>query len=91
MFLVTAKFFVLWWPGTESNRRRQPFQGCQLNRLGPALKEDKGLTRRRFGRHLDSGGSFEGCGLHGDSGLGKPRIGLEYSSRGRNRHWSCLL
>jgi hypothetical protein len=20
----------LWWPGTESNRRRQPFQGCEL-------------------------------------------------------------
>ena len=20
----------LWWPGTESNRRRQPFQGCAL-------------------------------------------------------------
>ncbi len=19
-----------WWPGTESNRRRQPFQGCAL-------------------------------------------------------------
>jgi hypothetical protein len=21
---------ILWWPGTESNRRRQPFQGCAL-------------------------------------------------------------
>ena len=21
---------MLWWPGTESNRRRQPFQGCAL-------------------------------------------------------------
>ena len=20
----------MWWPGTESNRRRQPFQGCAL-------------------------------------------------------------
>jgi hypothetical protein len=27
LFLVTAKSKV-WWPGTESNRRRQPFQGC---------------------------------------------------------------
>src|SRR6201999_3419367 len=23
-------FKELWWPGTESNRRRQPFQGCAL-------------------------------------------------------------
>src|ERR1700744_507466 len=30
MFLVAAKSFGLWWPGTESNRRRQPFQGCAL-------------------------------------------------------------
>ena len=30
MFLVTAKLFRMWWPGTESNRRRQPFQGCAL-------------------------------------------------------------
>jgi hypothetical protein len=22
--------FRMWWPGTESNRRRQPFQGCAL-------------------------------------------------------------
>jgi hypothetical protein len=21
---------MLWWPGTELNRRRQPFQGCAL-------------------------------------------------------------
>jgi hypothetical protein len=29
-FLVAAKTFGMWWPGTESNRRRQPFQGCAL-------------------------------------------------------------
>ncbi len=23
-----AKPFRMWWPGTELNRRRQPFQGC---------------------------------------------------------------
>jgi hypothetical protein len=22
--------FEIWWPGTELNRRRQPFQGCAL-------------------------------------------------------------
>ena len=25
-----AKSFRMWWPGTELNRRRQPFQGCAL-------------------------------------------------------------
>jgi hypothetical protein len=25
-----AKCFEMWWPGTELNRRRQPFQGCAL-------------------------------------------------------------
>ena len=25
-----AKPFRKWWPGTELNRRRQPFQGCAL-------------------------------------------------------------
>ncbi len=26
----TWKLLIQWWPGTESNRRRQPFQGCAL-------------------------------------------------------------
>src|SRR5215467_3765200 len=25
-----VKCFEMWWPGTELNRRRQPFQGCAL-------------------------------------------------------------
>ena len=25
-----SALFLRWWPGTESNRRRQPFQGCAL-------------------------------------------------------------
>jgi hypothetical protein len=28
--LFAIKSFELWWPGTELNRRRQPFQGCAL-------------------------------------------------------------
>ena len=28
--LIGAKCFEMWWPGTELNRRRQPFQGCAL-------------------------------------------------------------
>src|ERR1019366_9345346 len=30
MFLAAINCLILWWPGTESNRRRQPFQGCAL-------------------------------------------------------------
>src|SRR5215470_5353890 len=26
----TCKYLKTWWPGTELNRRRQPFQGCVL-------------------------------------------------------------
>src|SRR5260370_14591503 len=38
-------FEKLRWPGTESNRRRQPFQGCMINNLQTTLTETKGLTR----------------------------------------------
>jgi hypothetical protein len=27
---ILNKCFEMWWPGTELNRRRQPFQGCAL-------------------------------------------------------------
>jgi hypothetical protein len=27
-FWRVCKLLKIWWPGTESNRRRQPFQGC---------------------------------------------------------------
>src|SRR5258708_27511274 len=30
MFLAATKSFRMWWPGSELNRRRQPFQGCAL-------------------------------------------------------------
>jgi hypothetical protein len=29
-FWKICKLLKTWWPGTESNRRRQPFQGCAL-------------------------------------------------------------
>jgi hypothetical protein len=28
--MTSAKLLKTWWPGTELNRRRQPFQGCAL-------------------------------------------------------------
>jgi hypothetical protein len=27
---IATNYFEIWWPGTELNRRRQPFQGCAL-------------------------------------------------------------
>src|SRR5580658_1330258 len=32
-FLAAAKCLKRWWPGTELNRRRQPFQGCSRPEL----------------------------------------------------------
>ena len=29
-FWKVCKLLKTWWPGAESNRRRQPFQGCYL-------------------------------------------------------------
>ena len=29
---------LVWWPGTDLNRRRQPFQGCALPTELPGLK-----------------------------------------------------
>ena len=37
MLLAENKSFRMWWPGTESNRRRQPFQGCALPTELPGL------------------------------------------------------
>ena len=36
---------LVWWPGTDLNRRRQPFQGCQINHLQTVLNENTRLTR----------------------------------------------
>jgi len=31
--MMACKLLKRWWPGTELNRRRQPFQGCSLPKL----------------------------------------------------------
>jgi hypothetical protein len=48
----------LMWPGTESNRRRQPFQGCALPTELPGRDESLILTNRfsRFVRERGSSG-----------------------------------
>jgi hypothetical protein len=39
----------MWWPGTESNRRRQPFQGCALPTELPGRSGRKlSLANRSF-------------------------------------------
>ena len=41
----------MWWPGTESNRRRQPFQGCALpSELPGHARIRSSQERRRSGR-----------------------------------------
>ncbi len=35
---------LMWWPGTELNRRRQPFQGCALPPELPGHALDDGLA-----------------------------------------------
>src|ERR1700752_3378520 len=39
--------FEMWWPGTELNRRRQPFQGCALPPELPGHALSSGPKRRR--------------------------------------------
>src|ERR1019366_10222670 len=52
--LSVCKCLKTWWPGTELNRRRQPFQGCQINNLQTMFYENTRLTREKFGLHLDA-------------------------------------
>ena len=60
MFLTAAKCFRMWWPGTESNRRRQPFQGWivqgyHINNKGqkpPQCPENSPFIGTRMGQDL---------------------------------------
>ena len=67
MFLVADKLFRMWWPGTESNRRRQPFQGCAINHLQTNFLWFHKLAGAEFGRHLDSSAILKEVGLQSDS------------------------
>ena len=39
-FFVVTKLLKRWWPGTESNRRRRPFQGRALPTELPGRSEE---------------------------------------------------
>src|ERR1700677_287035 len=56
VLLIGRNCFGMWWPGTELNRRRQPFQGCALppELPGHFLTHDalRKTTGGRFGRVL---------------------------------------
>ena len=47
-----CKRLKTWWPGTESNRRRQPFQGCALPAELPGRGSFSVATRRRLPQRL---------------------------------------
>src|SRR5260370_29787446 len=52
---IPASLLKTWWPGTELNRRRQPFQGlcCSSNNLGDFRWPPKYLRSRE--RHANRG------------------------------------
>jgi hypothetical protein len=52
-----AKFFEMWWPGTELNRRRQPFQTL----FNPNLQQLTGL--RETAKYLQIRASRSNHGL----------------------------
>src|SRR5215472_5057278 len=39
--MTGAKLLKTWWPGTELNRRRQPFQGC----IPPSVSGDSATSK----------------------------------------------
>src|SRR3989442_13865289 len=56
-----AKPFEMWWPGTELNPRRQPFQGCALP---PELPGHVGSRPRRI-EVLSRGHARNSAGVDG--------------------------
>jgi hypothetical protein len=73
-----AKFFRMWWPGTELNRRRQPFQGCALPPELPGHVSKPAL--RAAGcedRSLHAGCGRDGCNR---SDAGSVRNVFDYSN-----------
>src|ERR1022692_1470014 len=50
--LIGRNCFEMWWPGTELNRRRQPFQGCALPPELPGHFLSAHLLNGQFGRAL---------------------------------------
>src|SRR6266542_751090 len=56
-----------WWPGTESNRRRQPFQGGRINHLQAGLLRFQRDTAVLFGLQVDSKSRVSIVGLQVDS------------------------
>src|SRR5262245_15404777 len=67
--MTLAKFLKIWWPGTELNRRRQPFQGCALPPELPghvprtaACRSARALRFSRSWRGPATEESRKGCG-----------------------------
>ncbi len=61
-----------WWPGMESNRRRQPFQGSRINHLQTCLVCFQRDTGVGCGLQLDSRSPASIIGLHVDSRFRTP-------------------
>src|SRR5436190_21741516 len=51
---LADNFFRIWWPGTESNRRRKPIQVRPISQLGTRFTDPMRFSHLLFGRQLDS-------------------------------------
>ena len=71
ILLIRANCFEKWWPGTELNRRRQPFQGCALppelpghavrKRCLPETRASPDLLRQRLVDLATATGGYAEC------------------------------
>src|SRR5215469_12751266 len=58
--MTSAKSLKTWWPGTELNRRRQPFQGCALPPELPGhVRNALAADCEKSSLHADCGGSAD--------------------------------
>src|SRR5262249_3144116 len=79
--LEVCKLLKSWWPGTESNRRRQPFQGCALPTELPGLALKINCIRLRKNSAASVGLHDERCG----------RLPNREGCRGRNLRMTKML
>src|SRR5450755_2285827 len=80
-----CKCLKTWWPWTELNRLRQPFQGCLINNLQTAPYENTRLTRNKFGLHLDARGFLDSAWTPHSHSPPQPLLDLNLLLRARSK------
>lgn len=72
---ISYNLLKTWWPGTELNRRRQPFQGCALPPELPghiAIQSFASDIARAREHAWDDRGVATKCGQSNDGKFGTP-------------------